>query len=735
MVLRQSVSSRIGLLLALSVVGGLLVAGLALPVVGGFGYAAKNTNDALQNLPTALDEVPLAQHSVLLAADGSTLATLAGAEDRVIVPLDQVPVSMQQSIVAIEDNRFYEHKGVDVRSLLRAATHDSGSGEFAQGASTITQQYVKQVLLEAASNSNATEAEKKEAQKEATEKSIARKVREARYAIALEKKLTKAQILERYLNIAYFGQGVYGIGTAAQHYFGVSVDKLTLAQSALLAGLVNSPSAFDPVAHPQAAKDRRDLVLDADAKYGFVPQADVDAAKKEPVVVQTVVKQPDPCATSSAPTFCAYVLGQLLADPALGKTADERAQKVYEGGLKIQTTYDAHAQAAVNAGIAANLANNIPQVMGVAVIQPGTGNILALGQNRGYGTGAGQSKAVYPAQTKYDTGSTFKAVTLAAAISAGLPVSTAYDSPYCYNNDGYKGQGTKACPNGSTNDDPSQNGSYNMATGTWYSVNNYFIQLETKGVSVDDVRQMAINLGDKALPIQDRSKVGASLTLGTAGGTSVIDMANMYATLAARGKECDPRAVTSIKTLAGADVNFTKAPDCRQAISPDVADKVTGILRGVLTRPGATAQGKGIGRPAAGKTGTLDDFNGAWFVGYVPQFATAVGIFNPQNPAGTILPITSADGKKKYTKQIFGGDIPASAWQSIMKGVVDGVPVQNFAPGAGEIADPTPVATPTPDATVLPSGTPPPAAPTAAATGGLPPPANNDHGKDNGNKQ
>ena len=525
MVSRAGVPQKVGLLIVLSLIGGLLLAGLALPVVGGFGWAAKRTNDALQNLPDSLIENPLAQHSVMLAADGSTLAVLAGAEDRIVVPLDSIPTSMQQSIVAIEDNRFYEHKGVDVRSLLRAASHDSGSGDYAQGASTITQQYVKQVLLEAAANAS-TEAERKEAQKEATEKSIARKVREARYAIALEKKLTKGEILERYLNIAYFGEGVYGVGTAAQHYFGVTVDKLTLAQSALLAGLVNSPTAFDPVAHPKAAQDRRDLVLDADAKYGFVPAAQVTAAKAEPIDVHPTVKQPDPCQTSAAPFFCAYVLNQLIHDKALGKTPDEIANKVYEGGLVIQTTYDPHAQAAVDAGIKANVASNIRQVMGVATIEPGTGDILAIGQNRVYGPDPGQSKAVFAAQQKYDVGSTMKIATLTAAIDSGLPLDTTYNSPACLKIPEYKGQGGKTCPDGVTNAGDSEAGSFNMVTGTWQSVNTYFVQLELK-VGVLAVRDMAKNLGNTSPSLNNVGSRDAALTLGSFGGTSVIDMANM----------------------------------------------------------------------------------------------------------------------------------------------------------------------------------------------------------------
>jgi len=693
------VPHQVGLLVGLSLLAGLLVAGLALPAVGALGWAAKSTQDALDKMPTSLDEVPLAQHSILRAADGSVIATLAGPEDRVIVPLSSVPEVMQKSIIAIEDNRFYEHNGVDLRSLARAVRHDSGTGEFSQGASTITQQYVKQMLLEAANNSNATAEEKKEAQKEATEKSISRKLREARYAIALEKKLTKAQILERYLNIAYFGEGVYGVGRAAEHYFGVPVQKLTLAQSALLAGLVNSPSAFDPVQHPQASLQRRNTVLDAVEKYGFMPAAQVEAAKKEKLVVHPSTKAVDPCAVSSAPVFCRYALDNLLPDKAFGATQEQRNQTIFEGGLNIYTTYDAKTQQALDAGIRKNVPMGTRQVTAAVAIQPGTGRVLAIGQNRDYGDKPGQSKAVYATQNRYNVGSTFKAVTLTTALAQGLPLSTSFYSPACLPDPHYKGQGTKGCPNGVRNAGDSEQGTFNLVNGTWYSVNTYFVQLIEK-VGVLAVRDMAQNLGDKAPGLDDDSRLGPSLTLGAANGTSAMSMATMYATLAAHGKECDPRFIDKITTLKGAPVKFTQAPACRQAVSAGVADTATSIMQGVLNQPGATAAGKGIGRPAAGKTGTVDDFTGAWFVGYVPQLVTAVGMFDPQNPSGSILPFSSLRFGT-YHSSIYGGDVPASTWQSIMEGALQGVPVQSFSKGqlSAPVVHPTPPASPSTSAT------------------------------------
>lgn len=710
---------QVGSLAVLSVVAGLLLAGLGLPVVAAVGWASHSTNDALNNLPSVLDEPPLAQHSVLRAADGTVIATLVGDEDRIIVPLSSIPANTQAAIVAIEDNRFYEHHGVDLRGVVRAAKSDSSNGGYSQGASTITQQYVKQALLEAAINGNGSDAEKKEAQKEATQKSIGRKLREARYAIALEQKLTKGEILERYLNIAYFGEGVYGIGTAAQHYFGVPVQSLTLAQSALLAGLVNSPTAFDPVANPKGARARRDLVLAAVAKYKFATQAAVDAALKTPVVVHPVKKQADSCASSVVPVFCSYVLQTLLADPKVG------AQAVYEGGLNIYTSLDLHTQQSVDAGIAANVQYGIRQVTSVVSMEPGTGRILAIGQNRVFGTGPGQSKAIYAAQSNYQVGSTFKAVTLAAAIAAGLPTSTTYNSPGCLKPvAGYPDTGR--CPGGVSNAEDKEGGIFDMASATWNSVNTYFIQLEQQA-GLESVRLMGQNLGVLSPGITDASKIGNSLTLGAAAGLSVIDMATVYSTLAARGLECDPRVVDRITTLIGKAVTFTQAPPCRQAISSSVADTVTSLLQGVITR--GTAAGRGIGRPAAGKTGTLDDSKGAWFIGYVPQLTTAIGIFDPQHPNDQITPMTDLrNGRTYYGSSLFGGDIPALTWQSIMTTAVAPLPVEDFSLGQAYSAptlSPSPSPSPSPSASTPASKKPtghPSGKPTATAKAPIPRP-------------
>lgn len=721
---QPSAARRLGTLLLLAVVAGVLTAGLALPLVGGTGVLAKAGGDALDTVGSCPAQPPLAQRSVLLAADGSTIATIAGAEDRVIVPADAIPAVMQKAIVSIEDNRFYEHNGVDLRGLLRAASADTSSGSLNQGASTITEQYVKLAQVERAGNDKA-------ARQAATTKSLDRKLTDARCAITLEKKLSKAEILTDYLNIAYFGEGIYGVGTAAEHYFGVPIQKVSLAQAALLAGLVNNPTAFDPVTNPKDSLVRRNQVLDALTRYDLLPPAQIAAARKTPVVVHPRPRNVDPCQISSAPVFCQYALDRLLADPKLGATKQERDNAVYEGGLKIYTSYDAKIQQSVDAGIDKHIAKGGRQVETAVVEQPGTGAILAIGQNRDFGLGKGQSKAVYAASNTNEVGSTFKLMTLTAALEQGIDPYTRIYSPTCYvvpasapgaapglpsqrNPTNPGGQ----CPVGFTNAGDSESCDCNLFTGTWDSVNTFFVQLEERIGGPSVVGQMAKRLGVVGSPTFRSGSYGYSITLGSGGGFSAIDMATAYATIDAHGLACTPNAVTRITTSTGLPVTFTKS-SCRQAIPAPIADQVTSILQGVLTMRGATAAGLEIGRPAAGKTGTVDLGHQAWFVGYVPQFVTAVGVFDPLKPAEPATPITDLASGTTYSDQDFyGATIPGHTWQSIMTQAVQDRPVQQFADPASSASDgyaPAPVDTPPPFPTDSPS------APTdsAPATGGL----------------
>ena len=654
----------------LSVVAGLLVAAMCLPLVGGVSLIAKRAAVAFNELPSELQPGQLAQRSTIVADDGSPIANLAGAEDRVVVPIDQISIKIQKAIVAIEDNRFFEHHGIDFRGLVRAALKNGSDGSVSQGGSTLTQQYVKNVLLE--------RADTKVAQKSATEKSIDRKLREARYALALEKRLTKNQILERYLNIAYFGNGAYGVGTAAQHYFGTSSSKINLAQAALLAGLVKSPAQFDPSLHPKAARERRDLVLDRMLALNLAPPAEVALAKKQPIKLTSVTRKVDACETSIAPFFCDYIRTQLLADPTFGSTRVEREGRLFAGGLQVHTTLDPAVQKAAQQSVDSTIERTNRVATAIVVIQPGTGNILALAINRNYGqTRDGYTKVNYAVvDDQFQPGSTFKAFTLAAAIQQGISVHTRIKAPACYNSKIYPhGHDPAAafCADGYSNAADSEAGTFDLYSGTAQSVNTFFVQLEER-VGVDKVAAMAQLLGVHTDALK-RGIYGGSLTLG---GTTVspMQMADAYATFAARGLHCEPKAISAILDSEFKPVTFTPPAPCKQVIPQNVADTVSSILQGVIS--GGTGYPNAvIGRPAAGKTGTTDDYRAAWFVGYVPQMAAAVWVGDPRG--GSKYPLRNVTTYGRTYAHVFGGDLGALVWGRAMKAALVGYPPLPFA--------------------------------------------------------
>jgi len=657
--------SGLALLLALLTAAGLMLATLAVPLVLGTGLATKSVADHFDALPTGLPDPVLGVDSRILAADGSVLAVLHGPQNRVPVGIAQVAPVMRQAVIDIEDSRFYSHHGVDYKGLARAAVKNTQAGATEQGGSTLTQQYVKNVLLDAASTPDQQQA--------ATGKSLTRKIREARYAVALEQRWPKSRILEGYLNIAYFGNNAYGIGGAAQRYFGEPVGQLTLEQAALLAGLVRGPAIYDPLHHPQAAIARRNEVLARMRQLGHITIAQETAARSQPLGLRPVLPPgaADPCLSSVAPFFCDYVRQILLADKALGATRAERDHRLLEGGLTVKTSFDPAVQRAAQQAVDSTVEKTNRAAATDVVIKPGTGQVLAMAVSRDYGTAPGQTTVALPTQPAFGPGSTFKAFTLTAALAQGLPLSTSYFAPACYvpttftigtTSGRNPGDPNAGCADGFANADPAEAATYAIPQATWQSVNTFYIQLEEQ-VGILNVAAMARTLG---IPAARLAKVGpndGSLTLGTE-VVSPLDMATAYATLAARGLRCDPRPLTSITTPTGQPVAFPEPAPCRQVLDPAVADTVTSVLEGVLTGGTGYPNAATIGRPAAGKTGTNEAFSSAWFVGYTPQLAAAVELGDPRGGQGH--PLTNITiGGQNYA-HVFGGDIPALIWGRTM---------------------------------------------------------------------
>ncbi len=408
-----------------SVLAGLLVAGLAVPVAAIGGSSAKYVADSMDTLPADLDIKPASDKTVILMANGETLAELYD-ENRVLVNLDQISPIMQTAQVAIEDNRFYEHGALDFKGTMRALVR-TGSGSAVQGGSTLTQQYIKQVRVEAAQA-----AGDQAGVLAAQEQTLARKILELRYAVALESKYSKDEILNRYLNIAYYGDGTYGVEAAAKHYFGVTAKDLTLAQAALIAGLAQNPVATDPVNHPQAALDRRNIVLNRMLELELITPADAAAAKATGFDAAKVVPNHKGCVGTRYPFMCQYVEKSLLKNEALGATAEERRNTIYRGGLIVKTAIDPAAMDAAQKAVSDRAKPTDPAIATMVEVQPGTGLILAMAQSRpvmGNNADAGETYYNYAVSAAmggaegYQAGSTFKAFTIAAALDRGIPAA------------------------------------------------------------------------------------------------------------------------------------------------------------------------------------------------------------------------------------------------------------------------------------------------------------------------
>ena len=665
--------NRFGLLtkmMSFTALAGIVTALIVLPVAGGVGLASRNGAQAFSSLPNDLTQVPLPQQNTILDAKGDVLAVLF-AQNRIEVPLEQISPLMQQAIIAIEDQRFFNHAGVDFRATLRASI-STGSGGQVQGGSTITQQYVKQILLTAATT--------KEEQEAATAVSINRKLREARYAIGLENKLTKKEILAGYLNIAYFGAGSYGVEIASKRYFSKSASELTLTQAATLAGLVQNPSRFDPTQYPERAQARRDLVLKAMKNSGYITAEQADAAIAVPVSLDlNPTELPNGCTTSAAPFFCDYVLTVLRNDPIFGDTPEIRETVLNLGGLTIKTTLDPKAQKASQTAVDEKIPFDDPsgKAAAITMMRPGTGEITAMAQNRKWGrSGAGYTTVNYntPVDSNgtvgFQAGSTFKAFTIAAAFKQGWDPFEVIGAPAkkTFENFVECETGDKFAPYEVQNSTSS--GAFDILSAAAFSVNTYFVGLEEK-LGLCDPIDIATAAGVR----QGNGELFEKFPCFTLGcfDVTTLNMTEGMATFAAHGVHCSPIAISKITDRFGVEIDVPSA-DCKRTIDLQVADSTTAVLSGVIDGPipGRTGRAMDLGRPAAGKTGTTDSSAAVWFVGYTPDMAASVWVGDPRG--GQKYPMKNINIGGRYYSQVFGSTMPGPIWRDSLIGALAGTP-------------------------------------------------------------
>lgn len=667
---------RIGAIFAVSVVGGLVLGLMALPFVGGAGVAARNVVQSFENLPDSIQTPPLPERTRILASDGTELAVLY-YQNRVEVPLLSVAPLMRQAVISVEDSRYLSHHGVDLRGALRALASNTSAGGVQEGASTLTMQYVKNVLVNEATTTEELAA--------ARGQSTQRKLREVRYALALERQYTKAEILERYLNIVYFGGGAYGVEAAARRYFSKSAADLTLAESATLAGIVQQPVAFDPLHNPELSQKRRNVVLGRMADQGYVSQ---EEAKQASLIPMVSTLRPNSvangCTTSYAPFFCDYVLQSIRTDPTFGETPEAREAFLRRGGYTIRTTLDSKAQAGAFTAVTEQIpiTDDSKRAAAISMVQPGTGNILAMAQNRLWGTsGVGRTTYNYNVDRAYNgtigmqAGSTFKIFTLAAALEAGISPLEPIRAPSPNTFEGFVNCETGASFGPVTVRNSTGAGTFGMAQGTAYSINTYFMALEER-TGLCRPAEIAESMGVFRGSGEPLLRV-PSFTLGTMEVTPLA-MANAYATFAAHGLHCQPRVILEIRDRANKSLPVPQER-CEQVLEPNIADTVTALLTGVIDGPiqGRTGGAMSLAdRPAAGKTGTTNESAAVWFCGFTPDIAAAVWVGDPRG--GFAYPMKDVTVNGKYYSQVFGGTLPGPIWQQAMVSALAGTLPTDF---------------------------------------------------------
>ena len=655
--------------LSVSALMGVVGAGMLVPVAGPTALVAKSAPSVFNELPGDLQTVAPAEESQLLDSSGAVIAHFYDKQ-RIVVPSANISDVMKKAIIAIEDKRFYEHNGVDATGIARALVTNLGdSGR--QGASTITQQYVRNSLAERGYLEG--DADQVSA---ATEQTTERKLREIKYAMALEKTLSKDEILTGYLNIAPFGPITYGVEAASQRYFSKSASELDYLEAALLAGLVQSPVQYDPLTHPEAAQERRDTVLATMLEQGVITQEEYDkgiATSVDSMLHPTVSSEGCSGAESSKAYFCDYVLAQFLEDPTFGATRVERERLLKTQGITIRTTMDPAMQDAAYS----SLTNTIPvgDASGLndalVSLDPRSGRVLSMAQNTTYGIEAGETMSNYSADGNFQVGSTFKVFTLLQWFKEGHSAyETVGSANTFYPNGAFKCDGRSITTEGyQVNDLAGKTGTMNVVRATGQSVNQAFVNMASR-VDFCAIFDTAYDMGiteDGEVPSPFPANILGSVS------SSPLQMASVFGAIANSGQQCTPQ---SIESVTDRDENVLKefAADCKEVISPDVANKTAALLTASAGQY-YTSTRLGDGRPFAAKSGTTDGHANTWLTGFTPSVVTSAWVGHGANSSQEVGAVTI---NGKYYGEIYGETfVGQNIWAPYMTQVLAGTPVEN----------------------------------------------------------
>jgi penicillin-binding protein 1A len=584
------------------------VLAVVLVVLLAFAGYLWNLSTKLPDLAANPEAIEMPETSIVYAADGTELAEWFDAEDRTVVANDVIPKSLKNAAVAIEDKRFFEHSGVDLQAITRALSVNTRAGEVRQGGSTITQQTVKLLYTDG-------------------ERTLTRKIEEALLALSLETHAEKDDVLGVYLNTVYFGQGAYGVESAAHRFFGTTAADLTLAHSALLAGCIQSPTRYDPFANPTDALSRRNLVLREMRDQGYITSEEAAAATAEPLGLKDTTE----VTSRFAPYFVEYVRRELLE--TLG------SERLYRGGLRIYTTLDPTAQRAAEAAVASVLPSPGDPEVAVAAVRWSDGAVVAIVGGRDFTA----EQFDLATQGRRQTGSAFKPFVLAAALEQGYTLDSTWEaSPFetqvkdeIWHVENYENSIT--------------GGTYTLETATVWSINTVYARL-IMAVGADKVVDVARRMGITS-PIDPDPAIALG---GLSRGVSPLEMASAFGTIANTGIAVAPSGVDRV---TDADGELVYAPDRagEQAISQDVAAALAGVLNRVYTQ--GTGQAANFGSWGAVKTGTAQSWRDAWIVGYSGNLSTAVWVGYPDAQVAM---------ENVHGVRVTGGSFPAAVWKNFM---------------------------------------------------------------------
>ena len=718
----------------LCLLAGVLVAGMLFPVFGALGVASNQASDTIDSISADLVQADPPLVTNITDSQGNIIAMMY-SQYRVPVQGDQISPTMKAALISIEDRRFYEHHGVDWKGTIRALISNSSSADT-QGASTLTQQYVKNYLINVVYRDQVgveQDPEKEIGRQRAQEQTVTRKLREARLAIQIEQKMSKEEILTGYLNVVEFTDQIFGIGAAAHAYFNTTPDKLTVTQSALLAGMVNNPSRYNPWKRPEETLQRRNRVIDTMVETNRLSREDADKAKKEPLgVLPDGPDRPAANCVGAGPEygfFCQYVQEYLMKIRMFSK------DQLYSGGYTIKTTFDARATQIAKAAVEHQVPKNTEGIANaMAVVRPGKQRheVVALVANRDYGldTDANQTTIGYPygVMNKFGAGSTYKIFTSAAYLENGGGINNVIQTPTSYTSHKFTGGG-KHCPSAGrgtrwyclSNASDSYGQQMTLQNALATSPNTGFVILEER-VGMDPVVEMASRLGLRETmgtnmygqapdPSSDdpnknqtqtqffKSKPNnpgnASFTLSPA-PASPLEMANVGATLMSGGVWCPPTPLLEVKDRNGKKLDLKNYEEpCEQAVAEPLANTLVQGMSKDDVSPGTSATAArtfGWNRPLAGKTGTTQEYKSAAFVGATPQLAASVMVFNDGPRPRPICDSTSSGVPPRLcgSGSIFGGRAPARTFYEAMGQILAPEPVLPLPPADPRYLDGAP---------------------------------------------